>query len=65
MCNVKGNIVHGGLWDEARYIWGSQVLPAEEAICTGILLFKPAVLDLGQSEGAHGRVCTFLCTYAL
>lgn len=28
-------------------------------------LFKPAVLDLGQWEGAHGRVCTFLCTYAL
>lgn len=24
MWNVKRNIVHGGLWDEARYIWKSR-----------------------------------------
>lgn len=57
MCKVKRNTVHGG--DEARYIWGCQVLPAEVQFALELLMFKPGVLDLGQSEGARGRVCTF------
>lgn len=53
---MQGYGVRPGTFGEAKCCQQQRQFALE------LLLFQPAVLALGQSEGAHGRVCTFLCT---